>query len=313
MRATALAAVALGAGVAAGACAPSSGATTSAPPAVPAQTPAPAGAPVLVAAGDIACPAFLPRTATRCHHAAIAALAARLRPAAVALLGDLQYNTGALSEFNRSFARSWGRLGSRLRPAPGNHEYGTPGAAGYYSYFGARAGPGRRGYYSFDLGAWHVVSLNSNCTVVSCTPGSAQLRWLRADLSAHRNRCVLAFWHHPRFSSGFNGNSRRSARSGPSCTAPGPTRPNGHDHSTTQRSRAARAPPAGVTRRAASASSSSAPAGVEQRGFFGGRPTRAPLDGHLRRAGADARRPATRGGSSPSRAARSPTPARRRR
>ena len=155
--------------------------STAAPPAVRAQAPGPP--PVLVAAGDIACPAYLPRTATRCHHAAVAALAARQRPAAVALLGDLQYNRGTLSEFRGSFARTWGRL-ARLRPAPGNHEYATPGAAGYYSYFGARAGPGRRGYYSFDVGDWHVVSLNSNCAVVACTPGSAQVRWLRADLAA---------------------------------------------------------------------------------------------------------------------------------
>jgi acid phosphatase type 7 len=203
VRLIAVAVAVLGTSLVAATTAPSSGSVTS-PPAVRAQ--APGAPPLLVAAGDIACPAFLPRTATRCHHAAVAALAARLRPAAVALLGDLQYNRGTLSEFRGSFARSWGRLGSRLRPAPGNHEYATPGAAGYYSYFGARAGPGRRGYYSFDVGTWHVVSLNSNCAAVACTPGSAQVRWLRADLAAHRNRCVLAYWHHPRFSSGLRGN-----------------------------------------------------------------------------------------------------------
>ena len=200
MRLFAFAVAALATALAGVAGMPGAGATASAPPAVATQAP-----PLLVAAGDLACPAYLPRTATRCHHAAIAALAGRLRPTAVALLGDLQYNRGTLSEFRGSFAPTWGRLGARLRPAPGNHEYAPPGAAGYYSYFGARAGPSRRGYYSFDVGEWHVVSLNSNCTVVACRPGSAQVRWLRADLAAHRNRCVLAYWHHPRFSSGVTG------------------------------------------------------------------------------------------------------------
>ena len=173
------------------------------PPATAAQ--APGGGPVLVAVGDLACPPAWRRTALRCHQAATAAAAARLRPAAIALPGDLQYHRGTFAEFTGSFARTWGRLPG-LRPAPGNHEYFTPGAAGYYRYFGARAGPGRRGYYSYDVGSWHVISLNSNCLVVSCARGSAQERWLRADLAAHPNRCVLAYWHHPRFSSGFNGN-----------------------------------------------------------------------------------------------------------
>ena len=89
-----------------------------------------------------------------------------------------------------------------LRPAVGNHEYGTPGAEAYYTYFGARAGPAGKGYYSFDLGSWHLISLNSNCGEVSCAKGSEQDRWLRADLAAHPSRCTLAYWHHPRWSSG---------------------------------------------------------------------------------------------------------------
>lgn len=178
---------------------------------VPTAAQAPGQPPLLVAVGDIACGAALPRTATTCRQADTAALAGRLRPAAVALLGDLQYDNGELAQFRASFARSWGRLGGRLRPSPGNHEYGTPGAAGYFAYFGSRAGPGRRGYYSFDLDGWHVVSLNSNCTVVSCAPGSPQQRWLRADLATHRARCTLAFWHHPRFSSGINGSFASTA------------------------------------------------------------------------------------------------------
>lgn len=188
------------------ACASSSPAAP--PPApIPTVSSVPGAPPLLVGVGDLACPAGLPRTAATCRQADTAALAGRLRPAAVALLGDLQYDRGALAEFRASFARSWGRFGSRLHPAPGNHDYATPGAAGYYAYLGARAGPGRRGYYSFDLGDWHVVSLNSNCTVVSCAAGSAQERWLRADLATHPARCTLAFWHHPRFSSGFHGSS----------------------------------------------------------------------------------------------------------
>jgi len=95
---------------------------------------------------------------------------------------------------------------SLTRPAPGNHEYGTPRAAAYFRYFGAAAGDPARGYYGFDVGAWHVVVLNSNCGAVGgCGAGSPQERWLRADLAATRATCTLAFWHHPRFSSGAHG------------------------------------------------------------------------------------------------------------
>jgi hypothetical protein len=90
----------------------------------------------------------------------------------------------------------------RTRPSPGNHDYGTPGAAGYYGYFGAAAGDPSEGYYSYDLGSWHVISLNSTCSVLACHAGSPQERWLREDLAANETRCTLAYWHHPRFSSG---------------------------------------------------------------------------------------------------------------
>lgn len=167
---------------------------------------------VLVAAGDIACRPGLRRTATACHQAATAAVVSRLRPGVVALAGDIQYDRGLPSEYARgSFAPTWGRLRPRLRPVPGVHEYGFPGAGAYFSYFGAAAGPGRRGYYSYEVGAWHVIALNSNCRFVSCAAGSAQERWLRANLAAdrraHPGRCVLAYWHDPRFSSGFHGSS----------------------------------------------------------------------------------------------------------
>jgi len=94
-----------------------------------------------------------------------------------------------------------------MRPVVGNHEYRDPGAAGYFDYFNGPgvadgpAGPRDKGYYSYDLGAWHVVVLNSNCNFVGCFEDSAQERWLRADLAAHPDRCTLAYWHHPRHSS----------------------------------------------------------------------------------------------------------------
>jgi hypothetical protein len=95
----------------------------------------------------------------------------------------------------------------------GNHEYETPGAAGYYDYFNGpgvatgRAGDRTKGYYSYDIGTWHLVALNSNCSVVSCSAGSAQETWLKNDLAAHPNKCTLAYWHHPLFNSGYTGNA----------------------------------------------------------------------------------------------------------
>ena len=102
----------------------------------------------------------------------------------------------------------WGRFKPKTLPVLGNHEYGTRNARGYFSYFNGRgdefgrAGERREGWYSRDLGRWHVVVLNSNCGKVDCGPGSRQIRWLRGDLRRHRNRCVLAAYHHPRYSSG---------------------------------------------------------------------------------------------------------------
>ena len=120
--------------------------------------------------------------------------------------GDNAYDAGTEADFAACFAPTWGRHLARIRPSPGNHDYLTAGAAGYFAYFGDRAGPAGRGYYSFDLGAWHIVSLNSN---VSVAAGSEQDRWLAADLAAARQRCVLAFWHHPRFSSSLHGSDAR--------------------------------------------------------------------------------------------------------
>lgn len=182
----------------------------------------------MLAVGDIA----------RCdgrHDERTAAITAGLLEtspkAPVLAMGDLAYPNGSSRDFARCYRPSWGRLDGRLRPVPGNHEYRTAGAAGYFDYFGKAAGPRGKGWYSFDLGGWHVVALNSNCDVVGCGPSSAQVRWLRADLAQHPNRCTLAYWHHPRFSSGQHGSARSAAtlwstleRAGADIVL------NGHDH-----------------------------------------------------------------------------------
>lgn len=118
-------------------------------------------------------------------------------------LGDIAYPNGAQRDFRECFGSSWGNLKSRIRPVPGNHEYQTPDASPYFSYFGSAAGEPGEGWYSFDLGDWHIIALNSNCEDVGgCDAGSPQEEWLRADLAANESRCTLAFWHAPRFSSG---------------------------------------------------------------------------------------------------------------
>jgi hypothetical protein len=149
----------------------------------------------LVAAGDIAdCAGGADTTA---------ALLDGL-PGTVAMLGDAAYQNGTADEFARCYEPTWGRHKARTRPAVGNHEYGSPGASPYFTYFGAAAGAAGLGWYSYDLGAWHVIVLNSNCSRAGgCHAGSEQERWLRADLDATRAAdCTLAYMHHPRFSSG---------------------------------------------------------------------------------------------------------------
>jgi hypothetical protein len=123
----------------------------------------------------------------------------------VLTLGDNTYPIGAPAEFANCFQPTWGRFKDRIRPSPGNHDYMTTDADAYFDYFGAAAGPDRRGYYSFDLGGWHFISLNSN---VDAGVGSAQYTWLQADLAASDNvLCTLAYWHHPVFTSGPHGNN----------------------------------------------------------------------------------------------------------
>jgi calcineurin-like phosphoesterase family protein len=156
---------------------------------------------VLAAAGDIACPASQ-SVGSECQQAGTARILSGLTLDAMLPLGDNQYENGTFREYQRSYDRTWGRLKGITHPVPGNHEY-DGGAQGYFSYFGGLAGNPGAGFYSFDLGSWHLIALNSNCEAVGgCGHGSRQERWLRNDLAKYSKRCTLAYWHHPRFSSG---------------------------------------------------------------------------------------------------------------
>jgi hypothetical protein len=158
---------------------------------------------VVAAAGDIACEPGQPIGMTSCHHGAVSDLLVSGGYVAVMPLGDTQYEDGALAKFQASYHPTWGRVLDMTYPAVGNHEYLTPGAAGYFAYFGARAGHPSQGYYSYDLDNWHVVVVNSNCSDAGgCTPGTPQYDWLAADLAANPRACTLAYWHIPLFSSG---------------------------------------------------------------------------------------------------------------
>lgn len=169
----------------------------------------------IIAAGDISCSTQSPNynngdgNSQGCHMKNTAELARSLKPEALLLLGDLQYDDGSLSQFQGSYSRSWGTsdLLNISKPAPGNHEYGTKNAAGYFAYFGAKAGDPDKGYYSFDVGDWHFVALNSNCSIVACDMNSEQVRWLNSDLSNSASKCTIAYYHHPLFSSGTHGSN----------------------------------------------------------------------------------------------------------
>ncbi|HEX7269689.1 MAG TPA: metallophosphoesterase [Streptosporangiaceae bacterium] len=172
-------------------------------------TPAHAGTVVVVAAGDIACgPTDVPEADGRtCRQIATSDLVLRLHPAAVLPLGDNQYPVGKGKSYDLYYGPSWGRFKAISHPVPGNHEYLSDGAEGYYDYFGSAAGTPARGYYSFTLGAWHLIALNANCSFIGgCFSGSEEERWLAADLRKHPSACTLAYWHQPRFSSGEHGN-----------------------------------------------------------------------------------------------------------
>jgi hypothetical protein len=123
-------------------------------------------------------------------------------PGTVFAVGDLAYPDGSKENFE-CYDKTWGRVKSRTRPSPGNHEFHSSGATPYFDYFGAAAGDPKTGYYSYELGTWHIIVLNSECKDVGgCQSGSPQEKWLRADLAAHPAACMLAYWHKPLFSSG---------------------------------------------------------------------------------------------------------------
>jgi len=157
----------------------------------PSGTSIPDGDPVLVGSGDIA----------HCSSKGDEATAELLDsiPGTVFTTGDNVYPDGTIDQFMNCYEPTWGRHKDRTYPSVGNHEYHTPDAAGYFEYFGSAAGEPGKGYYSYDLGAWHIIVLNSNIPVDA---GSPQEQWLRTDLAAHPAACTLAYWHNPRFSSG---------------------------------------------------------------------------------------------------------------
>ncbi len=182
-----------------------SASTTASPSSSPARTPTPTlpADPVLVGAGDVA---TCSGTGDEATAALLDAVVASDPGATIFAAGDDAYESGTAAEFAGCYAPSWGRHKARTRPVVGNHDYLTAGAAGYFGYFGAAAGDPAEGYYSFDLGAWHVVVLNSNCNEVGgCKADAPQGRWLTADLAAHPAACTLALWHHPRFTSAQSG------------------------------------------------------------------------------------------------------------
>jgi hypothetical protein len=161
-----------------------------------AAAPAKQSDPVLVGAGDIA----------DCADLSGAEATAKLLdgiPGTVFTAGDNAYEGGTAEQFSKCYGPTWGRHKARTRPAVGNHEFHSGGATPYFDYFGANAGDPQRGYYSYDLGAWHIIVLNSECKEAGgCQSGSAEEKWLKQDLKDHPAACTLAYWHKPLFSSG---------------------------------------------------------------------------------------------------------------
>jgi len=182
---------------------PTSSATAPAAVPAPTPTPVPGGSDaILVGAGDIA----------DCGSSGAAGSGAEATAklldgiaGTVFTAGDNAYGSGTTRQFANCYGPTWGRHKIRTYPAAGNHDYLTPGASGYYDYFGAAAGDHSKGYYSYNIGAWHVIVLNTNdlCSKIRCDAGSPQEQWLRTDLADHPAKCTLAYWHHPRYSSGI--------------------------------------------------------------------------------------------------------------
>jgi acid phosphatase type 7 len=153
---------------------------------------------VLVGAGDIA----------GCKNLEGAEATAKLIeqiPGTAFAAGDLAYERGSAEDFKNCYEPTWGRFKDRTKPALGNHEYANHTASAYFQYWGAQAGPAGKGYYSYDLGDWHIVVLNTNCDAKAlggCAAGSPEETWLKQDLAKHTNACILAYGHHALFSSG---------------------------------------------------------------------------------------------------------------
>jgi hypothetical protein len=187
--------------------------------------------PTIAAVGDMGCSPYDPSynggagTATACRQRYVSDLL--VDPALVALLdlGDNQYDNGELANYWAVYNPTFGRANAIVYPSLGNADYGTPNAQGFFDYFSAVGVTARitggsgdashfpgAAYYSFDIGAWHVIALNSNCADVGgCDAGSPQEQWLKSDLAAHPNHCTLAYWHHPRWNSGMLGNDPSTA------------------------------------------------------------------------------------------------------
>ncbi len=150
---------------------------------------------IIVAAGDTTCN-FESESELECQDGKVVLFARKENPDYVLLLGDLQYGGASLDDFQQFFSKTWGSFGEKLKPSPGNHEYETPNAEGYFSYF-----KDIEPYYSFNEKSWHFISLDSNLIT------SNELEWLTTDLENNKRPCVLAYWHHPRFSSGYHGDN----------------------------------------------------------------------------------------------------------
>jgi acid phosphatase type 7 len=187
------------------------------PAAAPAEQVALSGASAMVGVGDIAsCSQRLGVETAILVDSILRADSVAKVQAAVFTLGDNVYSSGTTEQFEKCFTPAWGdpkrRIMKSLHPTPGNHEYYTPNADPYYKYFGPAAGVVGKGYYSYEVAKWHVVVVNSELFVNSIFSDSArkeQLEWVAQDLKEHKALCTIAYWHHPRFSSGWHGNDAR--------------------------------------------------------------------------------------------------------
>jgi acid phosphatase type 7 len=192
---------------------------TPAPADAPAEVVALTGASILIGVGDIAaCESTGDELTAAIVDSILEADSVANVPDVVFTLGDNAYPDGSDRDFALCFTPSWGdsakRIMKKIRPSPGNHEHAVFGAAAYYEYFGKSAGEPRKGYYSYDLGEWHVIVLNSEIVVNGVfkeADRKAQLDWLAGDIKSNQKRCTVAYWHHPRFSSGWHGSDPRIA------------------------------------------------------------------------------------------------------